>query len=346
MSTPEIPRPDSAAARSGALIDPERLMALTDLGLSRRSDPSMERYAARVRDALDVPVSLVSLVQADEQVFPGMCGLPDPWATSRSTPLSHSFCQHVVTSGAPLVIDDARNDPLVATNLATTEIGVIAYVGVPLTDDHGHVLGSLCAIQRTPRAWTPADLAVLADIATDCSNDIRLRLARLDAEREGQRRDAIDARLRQQLDWSQRLLTIAEALNTCRTVEDVRRQLASFTDPRNGLIGVVLHVTAESDAASVEVLDRLLARRTMAIISDLRVRHEVLDDARRSQRLARSARAATYLRLQGSAAPLGVVEMLWDVARDLEPPERATAAALAAYTAQALERALLFEDRI
>lgn len=53
-----------------------------------------------VASVLAVPVALVSLVEADRQVFPGMVGLAEPWATSRQTPLSHSLCQHVVTSAA------------------------------------------------------------------------------------------------------------------------------------------------------------------------------------------------------------------------------------------------------
>ena len=65
---------------------------------------------------------LVSLVQADQQVFPGMTGLPEPWGTKRSTPLSHSFCQHVVLAARPLVIDDARVHPLVRDNLAVRRL--------------------------------------------------------------------------------------------------------------------------------------------------------------------------------------------------------------------------------
>ncbi|RYJ06144.1 MAG: GAF domain-containing protein, partial [Actinomycetales bacterium] len=173
-----------------ALLDQARLQALSDLGLTEASDPGMERYAERVRDRLGVPVSLVSLVQADQQVFPGMCGLPDPWASRRATPLSHSFCQHVVTSGQPLVIDDARSEELVQDNLAVSELSVVAYAGMPLTDDDGHVLGSLCAIDTEPRSWTPEEIALPQDVALDCMHEIRLRLSRLDADRERERRDA------------------------------------------------------------------------------------------------------------------------------------------------------------
>ncbi|WP_299954054.1 SpoIIE family protein phosphatase [uncultured Modestobacter sp.] len=145
--------------------------------LPAESDPAFERFARLVRASLDVPVALVTFVSDQEQVFPGALGLPEPWQTSRSTPLSHSFCQHVVRSGEPLVVTDARTEPLVAENLAVPDLGVIAYAGAPITDARGRVVGSLCAIDSRPRAWSDRDLAVLADLAGAVSSELRLRAA-------------------------------------------------------------------------------------------------------------------------------------------------------------------------
>ena len=61
--------------------------------LPAASDPAFERFVRLVRRQLGVPVALVSLVDAHGQVFPGAAGLPEPWQTSRRTPLTHSFCQ-------------------------------------------------------------------------------------------------------------------------------------------------------------------------------------------------------------------------------------------------------------
>ena len=136
----------------------------------------MERSARLVARMLAVPVALVSLVEAGRQVFPGMVGLAEPWATSRQTPLSHSFCQHVITSGSPLVLPDARQDERTCTSLAIGDLGVVAYAGMPLTDGQGHVLGSLCAIDQRPRVWSPQELADLNDLAAACSGELRLRI--------------------------------------------------------------------------------------------------------------------------------------------------------------------------
>ena len=78
-----------------------------------RSDLAYERFARLAQAYVGSAVSLVSFVDEHGQVFPGALGLPEPWQASRRTPLSHSFCQHVVRIRAPLVIADARVDPLV-----------------------------------------------------------------------------------------------------------------------------------------------------------------------------------------------------------------------------------------
>jgi serine phosphatase RsbU (regulator of sigma subunit) len=150
------------------------------------SDPAFERFVRLVRRQLGVPVALVSLVDVTQQVFPGASGLPEPWQTTRRTPLTHSFCQHVVTGASPLVIEDARTDPRVDGNLAVPELGVVAYAGMPLIDADGRVIGSLCAIESRPRRWSDDDLAVLADLAEACSSELQLRALRDRASRAAQ----------------------------------------------------------------------------------------------------------------------------------------------------------------
>ena len=139
------------------------------------ADEAFDRFAALVRAALDVPVALVSLVDATRQVFPGASGLPADVDATRTTPLSHSFCQHVVARSSPLIVPDARLDPLVRENLAVRDLAVVAYAGMPLTDASGRVIGSLCAIDHQPREWTAQQQRLLADLAAACSSELHVR---------------------------------------------------------------------------------------------------------------------------------------------------------------------------
>lgn len=158
--------------------DGARLAALRGLGLlDTASDESFDRLTRLATTVLGVPVSLVSLVDADRQFFASQQGLDGNWAEFRQTPLSHSFCQYVVATQQPLVISDAREHPLVAGNLAIRDLNVIAYAGMPLILDDGHAVGAFCAVDSQPRDWTDAELEVLRDLAATVKELLDLRNA-------------------------------------------------------------------------------------------------------------------------------------------------------------------------
>jgi len=127
----------------------------------------------------NTPVALVSLVEfdRDRQFFASEQGLAEPWASKRETPLSHSFCQHVKTTGAPLVVRDAREDSLVRDNLAIPDLGVIAYLGVPIYGTEEKPVGALCVIDGKPRDWSEDDVTRLADLAGAVTDQIKLQCA-------------------------------------------------------------------------------------------------------------------------------------------------------------------------
>jgi signal transduction histidine kinase/CheY-like chemotaxis protein/HPt (histidine-containing phosphotransfer) domain-containing protein len=146
--------------------DALRLAAVRQMQLlDSPADDEFDRLTRLVTERLAVPVALVTLLDEERQFFMSLIGLNEPWASSRETPLTHSFCQHVVAAAEPLIIDDARRDPVVCDSLAIRDLGVIAYAGVPLFTTDGFAVGSLCAIDTQPRSWTAADLNSLHEIA-------------------------------------------------------------------------------------------------------------------------------------------------------------------------------------
>ena len=132
----------------------------------------LTRLASRL---LGAPVALVSLLGDDRVFFKSAIGLPEPWATHRETPLSYSFCRHVIASGEPLVVEDARRHPLVRSNPAVRELRWIAYAGVPITMGDGRTAGALCVVDALPRVWSPRDLALLVDLAASVATEMELR---------------------------------------------------------------------------------------------------------------------------------------------------------------------------
>jgi len=191
VGPPPTAAPAAAAAPGGRVADPTRLEALraADL-LDTPAEEAFDRLTRLATRLLNVPVALVTVVDRDRQFFKSCVGLPEPWATKRETPLTHSFCQYTVETGEPLIVEDARTHPLVRANLAVPELNVVAYAGVPLVVG-GQVLATFCAIDTKPRHWPPADVAALEDLARAAATEIELRLALRDAESERRERRAI-----------------------------------------------------------------------------------------------------------------------------------------------------------
>jgi GAF domain-containing protein len=159
-----------------ALNDPGRLSALERTALlDSPVEEAFDRVTRLAMRVFRVPVSLISLVDGRRQFFKSAFGLPEPWLTRRETPLTYSFCKHVVASGKPLIVENAVDHPVFAMNPAVKDLGIVAYAGHPLRTDDGHVLGTLCAIDSKPRHWTDEDRLLLADLAAFVTAEIRLR---------------------------------------------------------------------------------------------------------------------------------------------------------------------------
>lgn len=320
-----------------------RLDSLIRTGLGAEPDPMFDRFASIVQRALGVPVALVSLVDDVRQVFPGACGLAVPWQQQRQTPLSHSFCQHVVTSAEPLVIEDARTDPLVAANPAITDLGVIGYAGIPLTDADGLVLGSLCAIDTSPRGWTAAELALLSDLAAACSESLRLRIT-----------------TRITFDHNQMLLRASVALANTSTPADVidavRVLVGGTLDP--AYVGVSLldtdrQVNLQSgDLLPGRIADRwrrypqnsltpsALAARTglpVMLPDPAAIAAQTPDAAATFAEMGWQSGASVPL--HGPDGPIGALTFVWTEPNPLDAAARTTLTALAGYVGQALRRA-------
>ncbi len=167
-----------SATHIEALLRPARLEELVRLQLlDTPPEETFDRLTRVAARALKAPVALVSLVDDHRQFFKSAQGLPEPWASLRETPLTHSFCQHVVANAAPLVVNDALSHPLVRNNRAVTDLNVIAYLGIPLITAHDNTLGSFCVIDTLRREWSVADQLMMTDLAASVMSEIELRAA-------------------------------------------------------------------------------------------------------------------------------------------------------------------------
>lgn len=169
---PDIEPADHATA----MAEPKRLAALSSVMLmDSLPEKAFDRVVRLVAQVTGVPMGLFSLVDADRQFFKAACGLDPTHPAATGTPLSGSMCQYVVTARTALAVTDARQHPMLASNRAVTDLNVVAYMGTPIHAPDGQVIGSLCAIDHTPREWTEAQLVSLRDLADIIESELALR---------------------------------------------------------------------------------------------------------------------------------------------------------------------------
>ncbi|MEU4158167.1 SpoIIE family protein phosphatase [Actinoplanes sp. NPDC026670] len=213
---------------AAVLADPPRLRSVRRITAGPVPDDAFNRVAMLVHKLIDAPMGAVCLVDEDRQVLAGQVGVPEPLASAREMPLAHSFSRHVVMSGEMQVVPDVRDDPRMSDNPMIDEIGAIAYVGAPIVDPDGLIVGALCAIDQEPRAWTPSEIALIGELAEVCSSEVCLRIARATAEEaheaaEEARRAAESAHHQLEL-----LAELTESLAATMDVAEAMRRLGDI----------------------------------------------------------------------------------------------------------------------
>lgn len=151
----------------------QRLVALERTGI-------MDTEAEQVFDDLvqlaslicGTPIALVSLVDAERQWFKARVGLD-----ARQTPRDQAFCAHAIQRTEPLLeVPDAQSDPRFAANpLVTGEPRIRFYAGAPIVTAEGHALGTVCVIDRKPRALSPDQREALVVLARQAARQLEWR---------------------------------------------------------------------------------------------------------------------------------------------------------------------------
>lgn len=154
----------------------ERLAALGRTGLLDTAPEAVfDRMTESLKEAFDVPIAMLTLVDAERQFWKSSAGLPASLCDVRESPRSTSICGHVVAANAVLVIEDTWRDSRFANNPILREQGIRFYAGAPLRTAAGLVIGSLCVMDTRPRRISKAEEALLLLSAQQVMREIEGR---------------------------------------------------------------------------------------------------------------------------------------------------------------------------
>jgi signal transduction histidine kinase len=148
MKAPELPHNEA-----------ERLKALRGYEiLDSLDEQEYDDITSVASEICQTPICVISLIDENRQWFKSKVGL-DATETSREV----SFCGHAILQpNDVMIVPDAREDERFHDNpLVTGNPDIVFYAGVPLVDDNGFALGTLCAIDTKPREITQQQIKAL-----------------------------------------------------------------------------------------------------------------------------------------------------------------------------------------
>ncbi len=235
-----------------------RLATLAELAvLDTPPEPVFDAITALAAQVCQVPIALVSLVDAERQWFKSNIGLPGVAETPREV----AFCHHAIGQSAVLEVPDAQADPRFSDNpLVTGEPDIRFYAGASIAVAGGDRIGTVCVIDREPRQLSDQQRMVLQGLASIASLALADRRSRVHIARD---LAASEARYRAIVEDQSELISVADPDGTLRFVNSayaqhfglrpqdmVGRNLLDFVDAADRL-AVTAHLAQvlQSDAA-------------------------------------------------------------------------------------------------
>ena len=160
------------------LDETQRLRVLLDLNiLDTAAEERFDRITRLAARLFEVPVSLITLVDADRQWFKSRVGV-DFHETARSS----AFCAHAILQDGLMVVEDARQDERFEANPFVVEANARFYAGYPLALLDGTRIGTLCILDTVPRQLDDEQRMLLRDLAAVVANEFAaIAMRRLDA---------------------------------------------------------------------------------------------------------------------------------------------------------------------
>lgn len=177
MTTLIYPAGTRADGLPAALSDPARVAAVAETGLlDTGPDPAFDNLAALAAAVTGTGRAFITLVDDHRSFWKAAVGIGGDAAGTREQPIAESMCYLLVGTGARLMVADAAADDRVRDHPAVAALGIGAWAGYPIMSGGGQVLGGLCVVDESQRAWSSEQEEALGTLARAVANEIELRL--------------------------------------------------------------------------------------------------------------------------------------------------------------------------
>jgi signal transduction histidine kinase len=163
MIEKELPVPENEA---------ERLIALQSYDIIDSGEEKDFDAIASIASAIcGTPISLITFIDEKRQWFKSHIGTD---LTENFRDLS--FCTYAIAAPDEiLIVPDALQDERFADNPVVTEANVTFYAGVPLVNEDGYALGTLCVLDQQSHNFSQGQIDALKALAKQVVDKIELQ---------------------------------------------------------------------------------------------------------------------------------------------------------------------------
>lgn len=136
-------------------------------------EDAFDRIGHLTRRLLDVPVALISLVDADREWFKSRLGI-----SVDELDRDVALCATAIRTDSAHTVEDVQLGSAFADNpIVRADPNLHGFAAVPLRTHDGHPIGTLCVFDHRPRIFTATELDDLEQLAAVVMRELDLRLA-------------------------------------------------------------------------------------------------------------------------------------------------------------------------
>ncbi|MCP9750550.1 ATP-binding protein [Ferruginibacter sp. HRS2-29] len=165
--------PDSPSPFPYPENEQQRLIALASYGIfDTAEEQDFDELAALAGAICGVPVALITFIDEHRQTFKSHFG------TELTENLREfSFCTHAIAANDRImIVEDTREDQRFYQNpMVTGPTNVKFYAGVPLVNEDGMALGTLCVLDQQARRLSPEQQEALIVLGKQVMDKLELR---------------------------------------------------------------------------------------------------------------------------------------------------------------------------
>lgn len=145
--------------------------------LNVSKDPELDVFAEAACLITNCPVAIIGVMEADQQRIQSCVGMDVDFV-----PRQETVCQYTIMSRNLLIIEDTLKDERTSSKNMIIDAKIRFYAGVPLLDENGLALATICVVDFAPKALSSNQIEMLKNLSKAVTKTLLRRRENIKAQ--------------------------------------------------------------------------------------------------------------------------------------------------------------------